>query len=706
MLEAGTVFGRYRIRSLVGRGGMGVVYLAEDITLGRRIALKVLDRGFTEDIQFEKRFRQEARTVANLQHPNIVPIHALENVEGTLAIDMPFMEGGSLCGVPGTEREKRQQTVASVRGILAALACCHRSGIVHRDVKPSNILIRGDGTPLLSDFGLARILAEQQSASFAVTSSSGYFVGTPRYAPPESWDGKEAAPSWDVYSVGMVLYEAFAPKFPYDAQTPMGLVKQILERSVPPLAEVAQGVSGEFSRAVALMLDRDPEERPRDASVAEEMLKAAPEWKASSPDAGSTVIRWPSPRPLPLPEPEPQPVPRAAGYRPRWRTILGVAAAVMVALGAVVAVVQLALTGRTEPGFDGAAAPVEAPAGRTSVSDYAVFDTVEPASGAVWPRHLLMLSPGDVTKWKALAYEGTHIWALEISTQNPETLHVEGHWAGYNDRTASVFQHGDVAGTGRWIVPNEEVSIALEFKNLLDGSRNNRAFICRRAKGGESDVDFLAGFASSDFARPLLYNEVMPRRLQWSKEVETDFLRRLFPRVVALRLSEGTSPITLDGTLDEAIWKSSILVPASERGPIAAGNRLLCLYDARGLYVGVRMAASPGDPELVLSVTSQFEIPASQSARWAVIFGHEGIRGSRSEASGRPVPWQSEWETGLVEAGGFLECEVFIPFSNLGAGLVPKAGDRWHVAGSLADAANPANPGHGLIVVFGTESGE
>ena len=290
MLEAGAVFGKYRIISFIGRGGMGVVYLAEDTTLGRRIALKTLDRSFSEDGQFERRFQHEARTIASLQHPNIVPIHSLEKIDGIVAIDMPYIDGGSLYDVFSTNIEKRKQAVDSIRSVLTALACCHQESIVHRDVKPANILIRKDGMTLLSDFGLAKILAEQQSASLAMTSSSSCFVGTPRYAPPESWEGQEALPSWDVYSVGMVLYEAFSPKLPYDAQTPMGFVKQILERPIPPLVEVAEEVSREFSDAVASMLERDPDKRPEDAVAAASILSCTPEWTAPDPQRTSTII--------------------------------------------------------------------------------------------------------------------------------------------------------------------------------------------------------------------------------------------------------------------------------------------------------------------------------------------------------------------------------------------------------------------------------
>lgn len=161
-----------------------MVYLAEDVTLGREIALKVLDRSLTVDGGFEERFRQEARTIANLKHPGIIRIHSLEKIgdgpDATPAIDMEYVDGGSL----ENTRYTLPQLLRYVHDSLDALACCHASGIVHRDVKPSNILLATEGRAVLSDFGLAKLLADHHTTSVLSTSSAGLFVGTPRYAPP------------------------------------------------------------------------------------------------------------------------------------------------------------------------------------------------------------------------------------------------------------------------------------------------------------------------------------------------------------------------------------------------------------------------------------------------------------------------------------------------------------------------------------------
>jgi len=144
---------------------MGVVYLAEDETLGRQVALKVLAHTFSSDDQFEERFRQEARTIASLRHPNIVQIHSLERVGEDAAIDMDYVEGGALADAELAGTMTLRRVMGHAWDVLQALACCHEAGIVHRDVKPSNILLEADGRALLSDFGLAKLLAEYHTAS-------------------------------------------------------------------------------------------------------------------------------------------------------------------------------------------------------------------------------------------------------------------------------------------------------------------------------------------------------------------------------------------------------------------------------------------------------------------------------------------------------------------------------------------------------------
>jgi len=296
MLEPNAFFGKYCIVQLVGRGGMGVVYLAEDTMLGRQVALKILDQGFTADRSFAERFRDEARFIASLEHPHIVGIHALEKVGDIWCIDMPFVRGGSLLDAFAASALTPTQVVRLCGQVLDALSCCHHSGMIHRDIKPANILLTDNSDAMISDFGLAKLLAEEQNALINSGSSSGMFMGTPKYAPPESWDGHQPTPAWDVYAVGMILYEGITGSSPYTAESPLALMKQMVSSSIPPLSEVKAGVSEPLSALVGRMLSGDPEVRPRTGSESLEQLmtgcnggKPDPAWQAFA--AGIPALR-------------------------------------------------------------------------------------------------------------------------------------------------------------------------------------------------------------------------------------------------------------------------------------------------------------------------------------------------------------------------------------------------------------------------------
>ncbi|MFO7976658.1 MAG: serine/threonine-protein kinase, partial [Candidatus Hydrogenedentota bacterium] len=290
-LESGTQFGKYRIEKMIGQGGMGVVYVAEDTTLGRRVALKVLSPDLVSRRAFEERFRREARIIARLNHPNIVQIHSLETIDEKLVIDMTYVEGGSLADAEGARRVTIGHTLQSVADALTGLASCHQIGVIHRDVKPSNILLSHHGMALLSDFGLSKCLAVQHESAMSSMASSCLFLGTPRYAPPESWEGKDPTPAWDIYSIGAVIYESIAGRAPHEANSPLELIRSFYENPVPPLSRVDSDISGVLSETVEAMLACNPQERPPDAAAALERLTKAPEFKNKDSRKGSTIVQ-------------------------------------------------------------------------------------------------------------------------------------------------------------------------------------------------------------------------------------------------------------------------------------------------------------------------------------------------------------------------------------------------------------------------------
>src|ERR671927_1662309 len=207
--------GRYRIMRKLGTGGMANVYLAEDQELGRRVAIKILDDRHASDDQFIERFRREAKNAAGLSHPNIVSIYDRGEAEGTYYIAMEYLDGRSLKElIIGRGPAPVPVAIDYARQILAALRFAHRNGIVHRDIKPHNVLVDTEGRVKVTDFGIARAGASQMT-------EAGSIVGTAQYLSPEQAKGTPVDQRSDVYSLGIVLYELLTGTVPFTGDTPV-----------------------------------------------------------------------------------------------------------------------------------------------------------------------------------------------------------------------------------------------------------------------------------------------------------------------------------------------------------------------------------------------------------------------------------------------------------------------------------------------------
>ncbi|MBI5366114.1 MAG: protein kinase [Planctomycetes bacterium] len=266
---AGTPFGRYRLLRELGRGGMGVVYQAWDTELGRMVALKMLlteSGAADEDIE---RFLREARAAARLRHPNIIQVHESGVIAGRHHLTMDFIEGESLAAL--RPRLALRRFLEILRDVAGALEAAHRAGIVHRDVKPGNVLVDAAGKPFLGDFGLAKEVREGTRRRLTAT---GAILGTPHYMAPEQAAGRgDAVGPWsDVWSLGVMLYEHVAGRVPFDGDGVIELLRAITDRDPPPLARPGTG-GGRTSRRIHpdletmtfRCLEKDPGRRYADA---------------------------------------------------------------------------------------------------------------------------------------------------------------------------------------------------------------------------------------------------------------------------------------------------------------------------------------------------------------------------------------------------------------------------------------------------------
>src|SRR4051794_21431560 len=256
--------GRYRVGPRIARGGMATVYEATDLRLDRVCAIKIMHAGLGDDEDFADRFVHEARAAARLSHPNVVSVYDQGDDDGTLFLAMEYIPGHTLRDLVRAEAPlSPARALALLDPVLAALAAAHQAGLVHRDVKPENVLLADDGRIKVADFGLARaVSAETQS-----TATSGVLIGTVSYLSPELvLDGRADARS-DVYAVGVLLYEMLTGRKPHEGGTAIQVAYKHVHADVPPPSRQVAGMPPYVDALVARATARDRELRPADARV-------------------------------------------------------------------------------------------------------------------------------------------------------------------------------------------------------------------------------------------------------------------------------------------------------------------------------------------------------------------------------------------------------------------------------------------------------
>jgi serine/threonine-protein kinase len=259
---------RYELLEDLGSGGMATVWRARDRRLGREVAVKVLSPSLASDPAFRDRFDREARHVASLTHPNIVTVHDSGSEGDSYYMVMELVRGESLESKLASTSPymSLEDTLRIARGVLAALARAHSRGVVHRDIKPGNILVTPDGTAKVADFGIAKGFTE-----FDALTGAGTFMGTLFYASPEQLEGRPATPASDLYSFGCVLYECLVGHPPFEAELSAGVVAQHLQASPRPLRPQRPEIPAHVEAAVLRAMQKDPDQR---FSTAAEMSEA------------------------------------------------------------------------------------------------------------------------------------------------------------------------------------------------------------------------------------------------------------------------------------------------------------------------------------------------------------------------------------------------------------------------------------------------
>ncbi|MCG6963351.1 MAG: protein kinase [Acidobacteria bacterium] len=275
--------GHYHIVSELGRGGMGVVYKAHEESLNRFVAIKVLGKHLTSDASYVQRFAREAQAAAKLSHPNIVQIYFIGEDDGQHYFVMEFVHGTSVQGL--VRSQGRLQPAAAARLVLQAasgLSAAHAVGIIHRDIKPANLLVDDRGLVKIADFGLA--LATEAATRLTAT---GMFMGTPGYLSPEQCLNEKVDHRADIYSLGVTFYEMLTGQMPFHAESPLALLRQIVEVEPPPVHELNPDVDDELRAVISQMMAKDPAQRyPNCRQLITDLQK----WLAAHADAATAEI--------------------------------------------------------------------------------------------------------------------------------------------------------------------------------------------------------------------------------------------------------------------------------------------------------------------------------------------------------------------------------------------------------------------------------
>lgn len=671
-----SVLGKYEVIRELGRGGMGVVYLATDTELGREVALKSLAPALNDHPTFIEQFRREARAVASVSDSRVVRIHNFGTFGGFLCIDMEYVEGRSLRSYLAEGVLAPERATCLVSEILGGLSACHEREIIHRDLKPSNILLTQEGAVRIVDFGLATAYASYLEDTLTDDATASVFWGTARYAPPEAWDGVRPRPDWDVYAVGALLYEALSGETPYDGASPLTLLRAISQGEPEPIDGKVSGVSQELSDIVGAMLSHDPAERPADAHTALEALQAVPEYQRGV-DAGYLHAR-PSVSPPSLGR-------RLRRRTERWGRHLRVAGVAMLLL------TPMLFSGVTWWRYSdvekiSTSAPAPAPPlptqetvlATTLVGRDALLATLResPEVGAQVFEVISMdqvserlatglYRPGAAAGEASVVFmDEARLVGATLNDRGSGVVEGVGGWAGYGDSGGTRLGFGPVELAGRWI-SQDALSVSISYHNTRTGAVRKETVFGQPLEQEFTDTRFVAELESHPLAQPLLFGELAGVEIPGMEVV-----RACFPAVAPMRLRVQAVPDrgapTVDGRVVDRAWHGQAEGAVLAGVPYSSGSTLRACHDGKYLYLALTIPPvdSTGyivhielvdhwGPNLAETRRVRLQLPSTGDARAWIAYGAQLFRTDADLTfMGRTSETETAMELRLEPPGG------------------------------------------------------
>lgn len=679
----GSKVGKYLILRELGRGGMGEVFLAEDTLLGRRVALKRLLPIFADDEDFVARFKREARSVSSLAHPGIVTIHSLDWVNGVLLIDMEYVDGTSLLKLLQSSVVTREFTAQLAYEMLAALAECHENGIVHRDIKPSNILLTESLQAKLVDFGIATALADSTATQLREGRSTTIVLGTPRFMAPEAWDDEPVSPQWDLFALGVVLYECLTGEVAFKGTTTSALARQITNEPLPKIAGRVPNLSAALARLIDSLVVIDPAQRCQSARDGLAMLADAPE--LSAPMGATTVHR--------SPVKVARTTWRRTGKFLRGSRFAKVRRAVMAVLlllaggGLLFGAIEFRSNlNSLTPEIKESSESVPAPGGkaRPATGAYVVqsLDSGDPETWNWWISQ--EQASGDVV---IVGYSSLAILRMTMLERDGQ-INFSGNWAGYSSPLARGFQTGSVSGAGRWQGERGVLAFALKFVDSSSASVRDKSFLAEPSPTIVTKSTFLQGIEAADVLPTLLYYALQPRDLPLGHEIEA-----LFPangqRVFAPLIPDSAAPV-IDGVLEDETWHQPVFDQTGRVGELdaARGMSMNIRRTQTGLYLAIQVAITAGSVQEAEFCIMQGVAHPPQLAKRAVLSMHDAAVTDRQYLDGdKEVPFPEGWKMAVASLQGHWSFELYIPFDE---GVVPSAPWRFNAKVSETVAGGTA----------------